>query len=154
MLNKLLVYFTWDLTILTACHVHLVLKYQSGSPYVHLYIHTLWFESEDINLREQSHSSAPHLSFATVLASVDLQVRAGFISPMFGEAEEARWYAVNLSYAAVLSAIMLLFLAFTGYSELSDEKLMSVVVFIVIAFVEMIGSVFVVMVWQPQKVYT
>ena len=55
---------------------------------------------------------------------------------------------------AGICSIMLLFLAFTGYSELKDEKLMSMVVFIIIAFVEMIGSVFVVMVWQPQKVYS
>ena len=73
---------------------------------------------------------------------------------MFGEAEQARWYAVSLSYASILGAIMLLVLAFVGYSEFSDEKLMSTVVFTVIAFVEMIGSVFVVTVWQPHKVYT
>ena len=41
---------------------------------------------------------------------------------MFGEAEQERWYAVSLSYASILGAIMLLVLAFTGYSELSDEK--------------------------------
>ena len=65
---------------------------------------------------------------------------------------EARWYTNLTAYLSILSGAILLLISFVGYSQFDDEKTMSTVIFIIIAFVEILGGILIIGVWQPQKV--
>ena len=64
----------------------------------------------------------------------------------------ARWCTNLAAYISILNGIILLIILYNGYSYFDDEKTMSTVIFIVMAFVQMLGGVLIIGVWQPQKV--
>ena len=51
---------------------------------------------------------------------------------------------------SLLQSHFLSLLTVSGYSEYKDEKTMSTIIFVVIAFVQILGGVFIVGIWQPE----